>query len=37
MFEDEALAALARGDINAAIVTSDVIEGRGEHWSEEWE
>jgi DNA-binding transcriptional LysR family regulator len=37
MFEDEALAALARGDINAAIVTSDVIEGRSEHWSEEWE
>ncbi|MTV38214.1 LysR family transcriptional regulator [Duganella radicis] len=37
MFEDEALAALARGDINAAIVTSDVIEGRGEHWSDEWE
>ena len=37
MFEDEALAALARGDINAAIVTTDVIEGRGEHWSEQWE
>ncbi|MFS2006563.1 LysR family transcriptional regulator [Duganella sp. CT11-25] len=36
MFEDEALAALARGDVNAAIVTNDVIEGRGEHWSEEW-
>jgi len=36
MFEDEAMAALARGDINAAIVTTDVIEGRGEHWSEEW-
>jgi DNA-binding transcriptional LysR family regulator len=31
MFEDEALAALMRGDINAAIVTGDVIEGRGEH------
>lgn len=37
MFEDEALAALARGDINAAIVTGDVIEGRGEHWSEDWQ
>jgi len=37
MFEDEALASLARGDINAAIVTGDVIEGRGEHWSEDWE
>lgn len=37
MFEDEALAALLRGDINAAIVTGDVIEGRGEHWSDEWQ
>ena len=37
MFEEEALAALARGDINAAIVTGDVIEGRGEHWSEDWQ
>src|SRR5450830_1738375 len=37
MFEDEALAALARGDVNAAIVTSDVIEGRGEHWSDDWQ
>ena len=37
MFEDEALAALARGDINAAIVTSAAIEGRGEHWSADWE
>jgi DNA-binding transcriptional LysR family regulator len=36
MFEDEALSALARGDLNAAIVTSDVIEGRGQHWSDEW-
>lgn len=36
MFEDEALAALTRGDINAAIVTGGVIEGRGEHWSDEW-
>lgn len=36
MFEDEALAALARGDINGAIVTNDVIEGRGEHWSDQW-
>ncbi|MYM94737.1 LysR family transcriptional regulator [Duganella vulcania] len=37
MFEDEALAALLRGDINSAIVTGDVIEGRGEHWSDEWQ
>lgn len=36
MFEDEALAALARGDINAAIVTQEAIDGRREHWSEEW-
>ena len=37
MFEDEALAALARGDVNAAIVTGAVIEGRGEYWSEDWQ
>ncbi|MES2130603.1 MAG: LysR family transcriptional regulator [Pseudomonadota bacterium] len=37
MFEDEALAGLARGDINAAIVTSAAIEGRAEHWSADWE
>ncbi|WP_028102320.1 LysR family transcriptional regulator [Pseudoduganella violaceinigra] len=36
MFEDEALAALARGDLNAAIVTREAIDGRGEHWSEAW-
>ena len=36
MFEDEALAALLRGDLNAAIVTQEAIEGRGEHLSEEW-
>lgn len=37
MFEDDALGALARGDINGAIVTSAAIEGRGAHWSSEWE
>lgn len=37
MFEDEALAALARGDINGAIVTGAAIEGRVEHWSADWE
>lgn len=37
MFEDEALAALARGDINAALVTGAAIEGRAEHWSPDWE
>jgi len=36
MFEDEALAALARGELNAAIVTQEAIDGRGEHWSEDW-
>lgn len=36
LFEDEALAALARGDVNAAIVTGEVTDGRGEHWSDEW-
>jgi len=36
MFEDEALAALARGDVNAAIVTQEAIEGRNGHWSEDW-
>lgn len=37
MFEDEALAALARGDINGAIVTAAAIEGRAGHWSADWE
>jgi DNA-binding transcriptional LysR family regulator len=37
MFEDEALAALARGDINGAIVTGEAIAGRSEHWSDTWE
>ncbi len=37
MFEDEALAALARGDISGAIVTSAAIEGRAAHWSADWE
>lgn len=37
LFEDAALAALARGDIDAAIVTGAVVDGRGEHWSPAWE
>jgi len=37
MFEQDALAALARGDLTAAIVTRDVIEGRGGAWSEDWQ
>lgn len=37
MFEDEALAALARGDINCAIVTGEAIAGRGAAWTSRWE
>ncbi|MES3022209.1 MAG: LysR family transcriptional regulator [Pseudomonadota bacterium] len=37
MFEDDALAALARGDVSAAIVTGAVTDGRGAHWSPQWE
>ena len=37
MFEDDALAALARGDINGAIVTGEAIAGRGSNWSPGWE
>jgi len=37
MFEDMALAALARGDAHAAIVTGEVLDGKGEHWSEAWD
>lgn len=36
MFEEQALAALARGEINAAIVTGAVEKERGEHWSDDW-
>lgn len=37
MFEDNALAALARGEVHAAIVTGEVLDGKGEHWSDDWE
>lgn len=37
MFEDAALAALARGDAHAAIVTGEVLDGQGPHWSQAWE
>jgi DNA-binding transcriptional LysR family regulator len=37
MFEDDALAALARGDAHAAIVTGEVLDGKGAYWSEAWE
>lgn len=36
MFETDALAALARGDINAAIVTGEAIAGRPAQWSATW-
>jgi len=32
VFEDDAMAALARGDIHGAIVTSEALRGRGEQW-----
>ena len=37
MFEDEALAALARGEVSAALVTQAAIDGGGAHWSDEWQ
>jgi DNA-binding transcriptional LysR family regulator len=37
MFEDEALEALARGDLSAALVTGAVLDGRGPVWSAHWE
>ncbi|MFZ6778691.1 LysR family transcriptional regulator [Undibacterium sp. Ji83W] len=36
MYEDEALAALERGEVNNALVTSEVLHGRGGHWSANW-
>lgn len=37
MFEDNALAALARGEAHAAIVTGEVLDGKGAQWSDAWE
>jgi DNA-binding transcriptional LysR family regulator len=37
LFEEDALAALARGEAHAAIVTGEVLDGRGAHWSDGWE
>ncbi|GAB2866278.1 hypothetical protein GCM10027277_38900 [Pseudoduganella ginsengisoli] len=37
MFEDDALAALARGDVQAAVVTGEVLDGKGAQWSAAWE
>lgn len=36
MFEDDALAALMRGEVNYAIVTSEVIHGRSKYWQASW-
>jgi DNA-binding transcriptional LysR family regulator len=37
MFEEDALGALARGELSAAVVTGAVVAGRGRHWSGDWE
>lgn len=37
MYEDDALRALARGELNVAIVTGAVIDGAGAHWSADWD
>lgn len=37
VFEEEALAALARGDIDAALVTGAALTERGQHWSPHWQ
>jgi len=37
LFEDEALAALQRGDIGFALVTGAALGARGPHWLPEWE
>jgi len=36
MYEEDALAALARGDASHALVTSEVLHGRTAHWSSDW-
>ncbi|MES2039803.1 MAG: LysR family transcriptional regulator [Pseudomonadota bacterium] len=36
MYEEDALAALERGEVNNALVTSEVLHGRGGHWSANW-
>lgn len=37
MYEEDALRALARGDLNVAIVTGSVIDGAGSSWSADWD
>lgn len=36
-YEDDALGALARGEALAAIVTGEVMDGRGRIWSPDWD
>jgi DNA-binding transcriptional LysR family regulator len=36
MFEDDALAALGRGEASAAVVTGAVLDGKGRTWSADW-
>ncbi|MFZ6745476.1 LysR family transcriptional regulator [Undibacterium sp. JH2W] len=36
MYEEDALAALARGEASHALVTSEVLHGRTAHWSADW-
>lgn len=36
MFEEEALSALASGEVNNALVTSEVLHGRAAYWSADW-
>jgi DNA-binding transcriptional LysR family regulator len=36
MFEDDALAALERGEASAAVVTGAVLDGKGRTWSGDW-
>lgn len=37
MYEEDALAALARGEANTALVTAEVLDGRAAYWSPEWQ
>jgi len=37
MYEEDALAALARGEANTALVTVEVLDGRAAYWSPEWQ
>lgn len=36
LYEEDALAALARGEVSHALVTGEVLHGRAGHWSADW-